>query len=67
MDDRAHIHQLAATVYVQHNGKLPMRDCLGIAEGALFDAEHVDEQVQRELDAEEKAAQPIKPQTDKIQ
>jgi len=65
--DRAHIHQLAATVYVQHNGKLPMRDCLGIAEAAFFEAEHVDAQVQRALDAEEKAAAPIKPQTDKIQ
>jgi len=58
--DRAHIHQLAATVYVQHDGKLPMRDCLGIAEAALFEAEHVDAQVQRELDTQEKAAQPIR-------
>jgi hypothetical protein len=67
VSDRSHIHQLSAAIFVQHNGKLPMRDCLGVAEAALFEAEYVDAQVQRELDAEEKAEQPIKPLTNQVQ
>ena len=64
---RSHIRTLAAAIFVQHNGKLPMRDCLGIAEAALFEAEHVDAQVQRELDTQEKAAQPIRQLTNSVQ
>jgi len=67
VSDRSHIRTLAAAIFVQHNGKLPMRDCLGIAEAALFEAEHVDAQVQRELDTQEKTAQPIRQLTNSVQ
>jgi hypothetical protein len=70
MNERSHIHLLAALIYVQNNmsgRKMAMRDCLGVAEFAYVDAEHTDAQVQAELDAEEKAAKPPAPITDHIQ
>ncbi len=66
--DRSAIHLVAATVYVQRDGKLPMRACLGLAQSALFDAENTDARVQRQLDAEEAAtAQATKTLTGTVQ
>lgn len=67
MNERSHIHLLAAMLRAANNFKLPMRDCLTTAEGVYLEAEVVDAEVQRQLDAEDKAAQPPKPQTEKIQ
>jgi hypothetical protein len=67
MNDRSHIHLLAAIIRAGTDFKLPMRDCLNAAEGAYAEAEIVDAEVQRKLDEEEKAAQPPAPLTDKLQ
>lgn len=67
MNERSHIHMLAAQEYVRHNGKLAMLDCINIAEAAYMLAEHTDGDMQAKLDADEKAAQPPAPVTDKVQ
>ena len=65
MSEREQIQFLAAMLRLQHNGKLPMLDCIGLAEGALYEAAIVDSESQRKL-FEEQALKP-KPQTEKIQ
>ena len=66
MNEREQIQFLAAMLRLQHNGKLPMLDCVGLAEGALYEAAIVDSESQQRKLVEEKAAKP-KPQTEKIQ
>lgn len=67
MNEREQIQFLAALLRCQHNYQLTMRECLNMAEGALAEAVIVDSEVQRELDQQEKAAQPPAPLTDKLQ
>lgn len=67
MNERSHIHMLAAWEFMRRDSKVDMRDCLVIAEAAFVGAEVEDVRVQTELAAKEKAAQPPKPQTDKLQ
>ena len=67
-EDRSHIRTLAAAIFVQHNGKLKMQDCLNVAEIAFMEADHVDAEKQQQLDEEEKAAARVaKPLTDQVQ
>lgn len=67
MNERSHIHLLAAWEFMRRDGKVDMRSCLGIAEAAFVGAEVEDTRVQTELAAEEKAAQVPAPLTDKVQ
>ncbi len=67
MNERSHIHMLAAWEFLRRESKVDMRECLVMAEAAFVSAEVEDVRVQTDLAAEEKAAQPPKPQTGKIQ
>jgi hypothetical protein len=56
---REGIRLLAALIHVQHNGKLPMLDCLQLAEGVQTEALIVDseqvrkwEEQQQQIDAQ---------------
>jgi hypothetical protein len=68
VNERSHIHLLAAWEFVRHNGKLAMQDCINVVEAAYMLAEHTDSEMQAQLDAEEKAAQQaVQPATNKVQ
>ncbi len=67
MNERSHIHMLAAWEFLRRDSKVDMRECLVIAEAAFVSAEVEDVRVQTDLAAEEKAAQPTAPLTDKLQ
>lgn len=58
---------LAAMLHVQMNMSMPMRKCVEIADGILAGAECEVALYRAAIEAEEKAAQPPKLQTDKLQ
>ncbi len=58
---------LAAMLHVQMRMSAPMRKCVEIADGILQGAEVEVALYRAEVKAEEKKAQPLKPQTEKIQ
>lgn len=67
MNEREQIHFLAAILRVQNVGAMTVQECIDLAEATLMDVQFTDARTQERLAAEEKAAQPPAPVTDKVQ
>jgi hypothetical protein len=68
IESRKHTRLLAAIIHTQHNGKLPMQDCLQAAEGMLTEALIVDgAEVRRLVDEQRSIDKQAASVTDKLQ
>jgi|GEM_PF-5275181 len=68
IESRKHTRLLAAIIHTQHNGKLPMQDCLQAAEGMLTEALIVDSaEVRRLVDEQRQRDKQAAPVSGKVQ